>query len=206
MSYEITGVKPNRKHMNLFAISFIFLIIVNFGNFLSILFNIFDGTLFLLILVLIIFLVFFIGLLLFNEYTCTSDYLKISMKGIEYKSTPVFPHGLLPKKGSIPFNSIKHVSLVVIKTEVDISKKIGEQKNFSELLEKPLLLLINYGENNKILFGERFLTSKKLRAIVLIESGAGLAKTWKKITEKFPQMQNIVNDLSSILTNLFKKN
>jgi hypothetical protein len=205
MSYEITGVNPNRKHMNLFGISFIFLLIVNFVNLILTIFSLLDVALFLSILVLIIFPTLFTGLLLYNEYTCTTDFLKISLKGVEYKSTPVFLHGFLPKKGSIPFTSIKHVSLVLIKSEVDISKKIGEEV-FLELINKPLLLLINYGESNKVLIGERLLNTKKLRAIVLIESGAGLAKTWKKITEKVPQMQTIASDLTSMVNRLFKKN
>jgi hypothetical protein len=205
MSYEISGVKPNRKHLNLFVISFIILLMTNFVNLLLIVLNVIDIYVFLLIEIILILPTFVIGLLLYNEYTSKSDYLKISLKGVEYKSTPVFPHGFFPKRGSLPFNSIKHVSLVLIKSDVDISKKVGEEV-FLELINKPLLILINYGENNRVLIGERFLNTKKLRAIALIESGAGLAKTWKKITEKIPQMQTIASDLTSMINKLFKKN
>ena len=149
---------------------------------------------------------FLSGLWFYNEITAKSDYLKISLSGINFKSTPVAFHGFFPKKGNIPFKSIKYATLITITTRLDISEKCENRESFKELLDKPLVLQIVYAEDKKVLIGERFPNKKLIHAILLIETGAGLSQTWKKISEKFPALKDIITDVSSKLSGWFKRN
>lgn len=204
ITYEILESKTNPKYEKLFGISFIIAILINLLNVLLYLENFSGFNSFISLLLLNAFPTVLTAVLFYNERSAKSDYLKITMKGITFKSTPIFPHGLRIKKGFISFDSMKYVSLAYISSGLKSSNVPNPQKDFSAFMNRPLLINIVYSQTKRIAFGERFPNKKLLQSVVLLEAGAGLTQTWKKITEKYPEMKETISEISSKISNWFK--
>ncbi|OLS23591.1 MAG: hypothetical protein HeimC3_24030 [Candidatus Heimdallarchaeota archaeon LC_3] len=204
ITYEILEAKTNPKYEKLFGISFIVAILINLLNILLYLGNSSDFNSFISLLLLDAFPTVLTAVLFYNERSAKSDYLRINIKGVAFKSTPVFPHGLRIKKGFISFDSIKYVSLAYISSGFKSSNAPNPQKDFSAFMDRPLLLNIVYGQTKRIAIGERFPNKNLLQSVVLLEAGAGLTQTWKKITEKYPDMKETISEISSKISKWFK--
>ena len=204
IAFEILETENNPKYEKLFGISFIVALLINLLNISLFLGNITSFNSFISLLLLDAFPTILTAILFYNEKSSKSDYLRITVKGVAFKSTPVFPHGIRIKKGIISFKKINYVSLAYISSGLGLQNTPNSQKDFSTFMNKPLLLNIVYDQNNRIAFGERFPNKKLLQAVVLIEAGAGLAQTWKKISEKYPAMKDTITEISSKITSWFK--
>ncbi|MFW9928330.1 MAG: hypothetical protein ACFFD1_02975 [Candidatus Thorarchaeota archaeon] len=207
ISYSITEVQTNPRLVKIFGLSFFLAIIVHLINLFLYIQQIIGFEEFISFLIFFGFPTFLSYILFYNEWSAKHDFLDITVSGIAFRSTPVFPHGLIPKKGKISFKNIQRVSLVQISTHADISRlleKHGSQDS-SILLTRPILMYILLKNEKHILIGERFPNSKLIQATVLVEAGAGLTQTWARLTKKFPTLTSTLTDITDKFSKWFKK-
>lgn len=129
---------------------------------------------------------------IYGEMNVQKDYVEVTQEGINFRETPGFGMGWLPRNGMITFDAVGHVDLIEI-------------QSFLQPEKKSKAILLRTKSNKRLIIASKLGEEQKINILLALRGSVTLSSAIQKILGSNPEVGDTIKQVADFAKNVWKR-